>query len=187
VLGANQHPDHDTIAAFRRRHLKEFRRLFVQVLEPCQAVGLVKLGRVALDGTKMEANASKQAMSYDRMLKKEKQLQAEIDKLLRQAEKTDAAEDARLGKGNREDSLPEQLKPRESRLKKIQEAKALLQRKRIPKRGVKPRSGKPRVKAAGRAAGARRRTRTRRFPNPMPRRTSRTPTRGSCGTALASL
>lgn len=128
VLGANQHPDHDTIAAFRQRHLKVFRRLFVQVLKLCQAAGLVKLGRVALDGTKMKANASKhKAMSYDRMLKKEKQLQAEIDKLFRQAEKTDAAEDARLGKGNREDSLPEELKRRESRLKKIQEAKALLE------------------------------------------------------------
>ena len=117
VLGANQHPDHDTIAAFRRRHLKEFRRLFVRVLELCQAAGLVKLGRVALDGTKMKANASKhKAMSYDRMLRKEEQLQAEIDKLLRQAENTDAAEDAQLGKGNREDSLPEELKRRESHM-----------------------------------------------------------------------
>lgn len=100
----------------------------MRVLELCQAAGLVKLGRVALDGTKMKANASKhKAMSYDRMLRKEEQLQAEIDKLLRQAENTDAAEDAQLGKGNREDSLPEELKRRESRLKKIQEAKALLE------------------------------------------------------------
>lgn len=128
VLAANQHPDHDTIATFRRRHLKEFRKLFLQVLRICQDTGLVKLGRVVLDGTKVKANASKhKAMSYDRMLKKEKELQAEIDKLLRQAEKADAVEDARLGKGKREEDLPEELKRRESRLRKIQEAKARLE------------------------------------------------------------
>lgn len=127
-LAANQHPDHDTIADFRRRHLKEFRGLFLQVLRICQAAGLVKLGRVALDGSKVKANASKhKAMSYDRMLKAERKLRAEIDKLLREAEKTDTAEDVRFGEGSGETDIPEELRRRESRLKKIQEAKALLE------------------------------------------------------------
>lgn len=128
VLAANQHPDHDTIAAFRKRHLKEFEKLFVQVLRLCQASGLVKLGQVALDGTKMKANASKhKAMSYGRMLKTEKKLREEIKELLRRAERADTSEDALFGKGQRGDEIPEELRRRESRLKKIMEAKALLE------------------------------------------------------------
>ena len=128
VLATNQHPDHDTIAAFRQRHLAEFRRLFLQVLRLCQAVGLVKVGRVILDGTKIKANASKhKAMSYGRMLKKEKELEAEIDRMLREAEKMDASEDAKSGEEQGEDSLSDELKRRESRLEKIREAKARLE------------------------------------------------------------
>lgn len=128
-LSADQHPDHDTIAAFRQRHLPVLAQLFTQVLQLCNKAGLVKLGHVAIDGTKLQANASKhKAMSYDRMEEKEKQLRAEVEKLLAQAAETDAAEDALYGKGKRGDELPAELARRESRLKKIAEAKAALER-----------------------------------------------------------
>jgi len=127
-LCADQHPDHDTIAEFRRRHLPVLAQLFTQVLQLCDKAGLVKLGHVAIDGTKVQANASKhKAMSYDRMTEKEKQLRAEVEKLLAQAEATDAAEDALYGKGNRGDDLTGEMARRESRLKKIAEAKAALE------------------------------------------------------------
>ncbi|MBI4484179.1 MAG: IS1182 family transposase [Acidobacteria bacterium] len=128
VLTANQHPDHDSIADFRRRHLQALAELFGQVLQLCQKAGLVKLGHVALDGTKVKANASKhKAMSYERMGEAEKRLQQEVERLLQQAEQTDAAEDEHYGKGRRGDELPEELARRESRLKKIQEAKRALE------------------------------------------------------------
>jgi transposase len=127
-LCADQHPDHDTIAAFRRQHLPVLAQLFTQVLQLCNKAGLVKLGHVAIDGTKVQANASKhKAMSYDRMEEKEKQLKEEVEKLLAQAAETDAAEDALYGKGNRGDELTGELARRESRLKKIAEAKAALE------------------------------------------------------------
>lgn len=127
-LSADQHPDHDSIAEFRRRHLKALAGLFLQVLKLCQKAGLVKLGHVALDGTKMKANASKhKAMSYDRMLKAEQQLKEEIQGLLKEANQMDDQEDAKYGKGKRGDELPDELARRESRLKKIQEAKAALE------------------------------------------------------------
>ena len=127
-LCANQHPDHDTIASFRQQHLPTLAELFTQVLQLCNKAGLVKLGHVAIDGTKQQANASKhKAMSYDRMDEKEKQLKAEVEKLLSQAAETDAAEDKLYGKGKRGDELPAELARRESRLKKIAEAKASLE------------------------------------------------------------
>jgi transposase len=127
-LCANQHPDHDTISEFRRQHLLVLAQLFTQVLQLCDKAGLVKLGHVAIDGTKLQANASKhKAMSYNRMEEKEKQLRAEVEKLLAQAEETDAAEDAQYGKGNRGDDLTGEMARRESRLKKIAEAKAALE------------------------------------------------------------
>lgn len=127
-LSADQHPDHDSIAEFRKRHLAALSGLFLQVLKLCQKAGLVKLGHVALDGTKVKANASKhKAMSYDRMLKSEQALKDEIQGLLKEAERTDGAEDAKYGKGKRGDELPDELSRRESRLKKIQEAKAALE------------------------------------------------------------
>jgi len=127
-LAADQHPDHDTIAAFRRQHLPVLAQLFTQVLQLCDKAGLVKLGHVAIDGTKLQANASKhKAMSYDRMEEKEKQLKAEVEKLLAQAAETDAAEDALYGKGKRGDELPAELARRESRLEKIAEARAALE------------------------------------------------------------
>ena len=127
-LAADQHPDHDTIAAFRQQHLPILAQLFTQVLHLCDQAGLVKLGHVAVDGTKMQANASKhKAMSYARMEEKEQQLKAEVEKLLAQAAETDTAEDALYGKGKRGDELPAELARRESRLKKIAEAKAALE------------------------------------------------------------
>jgi len=127
-LCANQHPDHDTIASFRQQHLPVLAGLFTQVLQLCHKAGLVKLGHVAIDGTKQQANASKhKAMSYDRMDEKAEQLKAEVEKLLAQAAETDAAEDALYGKGKRGDELPAELARRESRLKKIAEAKAALE------------------------------------------------------------
>lgn len=128
VISGNQKPDHDTIATFRRTHLQALKGLFVQVLELCQEAGLVKLGHVALDGTKVKANASKHtAMSYGRMKEKEEELKRQIEELLARAEETDQAEDQKYGKGKRGDELPEELARRESRLRKIQEAKARLE------------------------------------------------------------
>lgn len=123
IVAGNQHPDHDTIASFRKEHLKALAGFFVDILKLCQKAGLVKLGHVALDGTKVKANASKhKAMSYGRMLKKEKQLKEQVNKLLKDAQTCDELEDARYGKGKRGDELPEELRYRESRLKKIQQA-----------------------------------------------------------------
>jgi transposase len=123
VLTADQQPDHDTIAEFRRRHLKALARLFVQVLRLCQKAGLVKLGHVSLDGTKVKANASKhKAMSYARMEKSAKELKKEVARLLSEARKADKQEDELYGKGKRGDELPEELRFKESRLRKIREA-----------------------------------------------------------------
>jgi transposase len=128
-LSADQHPDHDTIAEFRKRHLDALAGLFKQALLLCEKAGLVKLGHVAIDGTKIKANASKhKAISYDRMGETELRLKQEIDALLKQAEETDAAEDAQYGKGKRGDELPDELARRESRLKKLQQAKAALEK-----------------------------------------------------------
>jgi transposase len=128
VLAADQHPDHDSLAAFRKRHLTALAGLFVQVLRLCQAAGLVKLGHVALDGTKVQANASKhKAMSYARMEETERRLQGEVRELLEEAERVDAAEDAQYGPGRRGDELPAELARRETRLAKIRAAKAALE------------------------------------------------------------
>jgi transposase len=128
VLAADQHPDHDTICAFRKRHLWALSDLFVQVLGICRETGLAKLGHVALDGTKMLANASKhKAMSYKRMKKKRAELKAEVDELMARADTVDAEEDAEFGKGVRGDEIPEELRFREKRLAKIEEAMTALE------------------------------------------------------------
>lgn len=127
VLAANQHPDHATIAEFRRRHLKALSRLFVQVLRLCEKAGLVRLGHVALDGTKLRANASKhKAMSYGRMEEKIQELEAQVEELLAEAEAVDQAEDAQHGT-RRGDELPDELRFRERRLAKIRQAKEALE------------------------------------------------------------
>ena len=128
VLSGDQHPDHDSIASFRKRHLSKLGGLFVQVLVLCQKAGLIKLGHIAIDGTKMGANASKhKAMSYGRMSEAEAKLEEEVRKLLEEAQRIDAEEDILYGKGKRGDELPEELRRRDSRLKKIREAKAELE------------------------------------------------------------
>jgi transposase len=128
VLTGNQQPDHSRISDFRRLHLNALAGLFVQVLRLCQKAGLVSLGHVALDGTKIRANASKhKAMSHKRMLKSEKQLEAEMRALLRKAELIDAQEDGQYGKGKRGGELPEELQRRSSRLEWIRKAKAELE------------------------------------------------------------
>jgi transposase len=129
VLSCDTHPDHSRISDFRKRHLSEISRLFVQVLEICKESGLVKLGHVALDGTKIKANASKhKAMSYDRMKKREPELAAEVDRLLAQAEALDEQEDKKYGKGKRGDELPKELRFKQARLAKIRQAKQALEK-----------------------------------------------------------
>ena len=128
VLAANNTPDFRTISDFRKDHLKALAGLFLQALKLCRQAGLVKLGHVALDGTKIKANASKhKAMSYKRMKEEEARLEAEIAVLLKQAQQTDEEEDVHYGKDKRGDELPKELAFRESRLKKIQEAKQALE------------------------------------------------------------
>jgi len=127
-LSGDQHPDHATIAEFRKRHLEALAGLFTQALLLCAQAGLVKLGHVAIDGTRIKANASKhKAQSYKRMGETETRLKQEIAALLATAEKTDAEEDAQHGADRRGDELPEELQRRESRLKKIQQVKAELE------------------------------------------------------------
>jgi transposase len=127
VLAAGNAPDFRTIADFRKTHLSALTGFFEQVLELARAMGAARLGRVALDGTKVKANASKhKAMSYQRMGEKQRQLRAEVKALLAQAEAADAAEDAQYGTGRRGDELPAELQRRESRLARIREAKQVL-------------------------------------------------------------
>jgi len=129
-LSADEHPDHSTVAEFRKRHLQTLAGLFTQALQLCQKAGLVKLGHVAIDGTKLQANASKhKAMSYGRLGEAEQKLKDEIDALLQRAEAEDAAEDEKFGKGTSGDDLPAELARRESRLAKLQAAKAELEAK----------------------------------------------------------
>ena len=128
VLSCDAHPDHSRISDFRKRHLKEIARLFIQILEFCAAAGLVKVGHVSFDGSKLKANASKhKAMSYGRMVTKETQLQVEIERLLVEAEVRDAAEDRKYGKGKRGDELPEDLRFKKTRLEKIKQYKRELE------------------------------------------------------------
>ena len=128
VLSGDQQPDHSAISTFRKRHLSALSGLFVQVLRLCQEADLVKLGHVALDGTKMQANASKhKAMSHARLKKSEQELMAEVEAMLRRAEETDAAEDELYGKDKRGDELPEELSRRVSRLKKLASARQSLE------------------------------------------------------------
>ena len=124
VLAAGNEPDFRTIADFRKIHLTALRGLFEQVLQMARDLGALRVGRVALDGSKVKANASKhKAMSYDRLPQKRRQLRAEVEQLLARAEATDAAEDAEHGANRRGDELPAELQRRESRLARIREAK----------------------------------------------------------------
>jgi transposase len=128
IIAANQRPDHATICNFRKDHLKALENLFVQVLMICVEAGLVKLGHVAIDGTKVKANASKhKAMSYERMTEKEAELRKEVAALLAKAEATDTEEDRRYGKNKRGEDLPAELRRKEMRLNQILKAKKVVE------------------------------------------------------------
>ena len=128
VLAANNTPDFRTISDFRKDHLKALSGLFLQVLKLCRKAGLVKLGHISLDGTKIKANASRhKAMSYKRMKEEEVRLEAEITEMLQKAVAVDDEEDRWYGKDKRGDELPRELAFRESRLKKIREAREALE------------------------------------------------------------
>jgi transposase len=130
VLAAGNAPNFRTLSDFRKIHLTTLEGLFEQVLKIALEAGAMKLGRVALDGTKVKANASKhKAMSYDRMKEKERQIRAEVRELLAQAEAVDAEEDALYGADQRGDELPVELQRRETRLRKIREAKRALEQR----------------------------------------------------------
>ena len=123
VLAAGNAPDFRTIADFRKTHLAALKGFFEQVLHLARDLGTLRVGRVAVDGSKIKANASKhKAMSYGRMKDQRKQLRDEVQALLAQAEAADAAEDAEYGADRRGDELPAELQRRESRLQRIREA-----------------------------------------------------------------
>ena len=147
VLAAGNQPDFRTISDFRKQHLQALEDLFQQMLRLTLATGMMKLGRVALDGSKFKANASKhKAMSYGRMEETEKRLREEVQKLLRQAEATDKEEDKRYGEDRRGDELPEELQRRETRVARIREAKQALEeraREQAESEGKDPEKAQP--------------------------------------------
>jgi transposase len=136
VLAAGYHPDHSAIAKFRKRHMDDLRITFIEVLILAEQMGLVKMGHVALDGTKIKANASKhKAMSYGRMDQRIRELKAEVDALMARAQSTDEAEDKKYGKDKRGDELPSELAFKQSRIEKIQAAKAELEMRKQQESG----------------------------------------------------
>ncbi len=131
VIAAGLTPGHRTICRFREAHLDEFQRLFVQVVQLAQEAGLVKMGTIAIDGSKVKANASKhKAMSYDRMLMEEKKLRSEIRKLTQAAREQDDIDDQDFGPDFRGDELPQELSSRKTRLQTIQAAKKRLEERK---------------------------------------------------------
>jgi transposase len=127
-LAANVAPDYRSISRFRRRHLDALRPLFLQVLGLCAKAGIVRLGRVALDGTKLDANASRhKAMSYDHIAPRIEELQAEVDAMLAEAEATDREEDEAYGEDRRGDEVAPELARKESRLAKLRAAKEAIE------------------------------------------------------------
>ena len=155
VVAANQQANFRTISEFRRIHLNALNGLFVQVLRLAQKAGLVKLGHVALDSTKVKANGSKhKAMSYARMLAKEDELTRQVEELLKRAEKIDEHEDGLYGPDKRGDEIPEELRFRETRLKKIREAKRALEeeaREKARAEGKLDENDRPKPPKRGRA------------------------------------
>jgi len=179
MLCAGQHPDYRSIARFRARHLEALAELFVEALRLCAKAGLVKLGRLALDGTKLRADASRhKAMSYERMTKKESEIEAEVAELreraralLSEAGATDAAEDELYGADRRGDELPEELTRRETRLAKLREAKAALEaeaaeREERRRQDMQAEGKKPRTPPSGRDPFAPKPTNQRNFTDP---------------------
>ena len=163
VLAAGNFPSHRTICEFRRRHLDDFKRLFVEVVRLASELGAVRFGTLSIDGTKVRANASKRkAMSYKRMVSEERRLKAEIDRLVGRAGRVDAEEDERFGVDVRGDEMPEGLKRRKDRVEAIREAvreaKSRLEaaqresddaRGRKPGQDRNPKGGRPYKRAYG--------------------------------------
>lgn len=192
-LAAGQAPDFRSIARFRRRHLDALSDLFLQSLHLAQKLGMVKMGRVALDGTKLEANASKhKAMSYGRLVDKEERIEAEIAQLeaqaaalLADAEHVDAAEDQVFSVDGKEVDLPAELDRREKRLAKMQAARAQIEAEAAAKARARAEDTERRRRSGSAPATSRPSpmpaTRPRRRPvrSRRPRPTSPTPTRGS--------
>jgi transposase len=147
VLAAGNQPDFRTLSDFRKLHVTALEELFRQVLRITLETGTMKLGRVALDGSKVKAKASKhRAMSYGRMREAEKRLREEVRKLLSQAEAADAEEDTRYGWGRRGDELPEELQRREARIQRIREARRALEARtceQAESAGKKPEEAEP--------------------------------------------
>ena len=178
-IAANTHPDHDTIAAFRKRFINQLKPLFVEVLMLARAMDILKLGRVTLDGTKVKANASKHsALSWGHITKLEKHLKGEVAELMRMAEKADRSEEA----GDLD--IPAELERREDRLRALEEAKSKLvelarerdkaeqaaceekmrrREKKIKKSGKKPPGQKPKPPSGGVREGLSRHTTLRRL------------------------
>ena len=148
AVTGKQTPDFRTVNDFRKRHLAALGGLFVQVLRLCKRAGLVRLGHVALDGSKFKANASKhKAMSYSRMREEEARLRAEVDEWFRQADTIDESEDAEFGRDKRGDELPSWVANKQKRLEHIRKAKAALEKEaEEDDRDGKPKGGSPRSK-----------------------------------------
>jgi transposase len=162
-LAADQHPDHDTIANFRQQHLTALAGLFVQALRLCQQAGLVKLGNVAIDGTKILANAStRRSVPYKKICERERYWQETVDRLLAEAQRTDEQEDQRYGKGQPADALPAELAQAQSRLERLRQAKAELEREAQQK-----------LEELQRIAGSRKRGRPPQGTDPEPQNTRR--------------
>ncbi len=164
VIAGEAHPSFTTINQFRLDHLGAFRKLFAEVLRLCRRAGLVSLGNVAIDGTKIKANASKRkAMSYDRMQQSETRLAQEVDEILARAAEADAAEDAQYGAGQTHEDLPAELHRREDRLARIRQLKAELEQEAAQARAdelranaeaLRDKADDPAVPARERAAAA---------------------------------
>ena len=153
-LTAHAVPDHSTICQFRVDHLEALSQLFVQVLSLCRDAGMVKLGHVALDGTKMKANASKHAaMSYRRMVAAEPELARIVDEWMKTAKTVDEEEDEENGKGLRGDEIPEHVKAKLKKLLAIREAKARLEKVAEEKAARLKKEREEKEKAAGRKLG----------------------------------
>jgi transposase len=148
-LTADQHPDHDTIAEFRKQHLGSLAALFAQILELCRQAGSVKVGAVMLDGTKVAANASRgKSSDYEQLQRQEKQLEELVGHLLAQAGQVDEEEDSRYGKGKRGDELPAELADRQKRLERIRQVKAELEQQ-AKERAEQARREREQKQAAG--------------------------------------
>ena len=163
VLAAGNFPSHRTICEFRRRHLPDFKGLFVEVVRLAGEMGVANFGKLSIDGTKVRANASKRkAMSYGRMLEEERRLRVEIDALVERVRETDEVEDGRFGEAFRGDELPDELSRRKDRLAAIEAAKSRLEarrreaddaRGRKPGEKRNPKGGRPYKRGHGEPKG----------------------------------